>query len=405
MPCSGQALENGTCLGRYAVGRRRRIRAMEAPRIVTTLPPAPPRSDVRGAAGRALAGVVLVAGVAGIGGLATLVIWASLQPGLVVRVNTTGPVALGVMASFTLLFVAWVSAARRKRLVLFLRRFGQRSANEALSGAMYRSLGAVARLVVLDDSVFRPIAIPVRQRMLIVLSTLPAAAALAGVLALGIGVRGAVVLRGETVRITQQGFINIGPRASSFVDETTYTGAPALLQLPQALPLWAAIAGLAWLTWRGVAAGWESRRRVDDEADLKHTLRRMAWLTRRISAPKPLGTVATVVSSSDGMWQEVVAALAARASVIVLDVSYPTAPILWELAHCLDHHRERLLLVLNEDDHWRTDGTVIDEPGLADLASRTLLGGILAYTPRDAARRTRFEADLRAFVSAAVDPP
>lgn len=371
---------------------------MDAPRIITRLPLPATRWAGPKTAGRYLAGLVLFASVASLSGLAALVIWASLRPGLVVRVNMTGLIAMATVAVFTLIFAAWVAAARPKRLVLFLRRFGQTSANQALSGAMYRSLGAVARLVVLDDSDFRPIAIPVRQRLLLILSVLPVAAAMVGVLALGIGVKGAVVLRSENTRIQQEGFINIGPRGSRLIDETDYTAVPALLQLPQALPLWAVLAALGWLTWRGVARGWESQRRVDDAPGLDRTLRRIDWLTRRVAAPKPLGTVATVVSSSDAMWQQVVASLANRASTIVLDVSHPTPPILWELAHCLDQHRERLLLVLDESDHWRTAGTVINEPALEALVSRTVIGGILAYSPGDSARRTQFEADLRAFV-------
>lgn len=381
------------------------MRAMQGPLIVDRLPLPPQRRAPHVTAGRVLAIAVLAGGTVLAAGVGGLVLVASLLPGLVVRVNLGGTEALAVAAVLAAMFAAWVRLSRPKRLVLFLRRFGQRSANEALSGAMYRSLGAVARLVVLDDSVFRPIAIPARQRLLLVLSVLPAAAALAAVLALGVGVRGAVILQGNGFRLEQRGFINIGPRGSQAVDSTDYTGLPALLELPQALPLWAALIGLGWLTWRGLAAGWESRRRVDDDAGLARTLRRMRWLTHRLTAPKPLGTVATVVSSSDALWQPLVAALAARASVIVLDVSHPTAPILWELEHCLQHHRDRLLLVLNEDDHWRTAGTAVDEAALAALVSRTVLGGILAYTPRDPARQARFEDDLRALVSAAGDPP
>lgn len=381
------------------------MRAMEGLRVITALPPARRAVVLPGLLGRAVAVVVLAAGLVLVAGFTGVVAWASLQPHLVVRVHVDGVVALGIGATLAVLLGAWVASARRKRLLLFLRRFGQASANEALAGAMVRSLGAVARLVVLDDSVFRPIAIPRRQRLLILLSALPAAVALTGVLTLGAGVGGAVVLRGAGVSLTQQGFLSIGPRAGAMVDETSYTRLPALLQLPQALPLWAVLAGLGWLTWRGVAAGRESHRRVDDEVGLDRTLRRMAWLTHRLAAPKPLGSVATVVSSSDAIWQQLVAALAARASVIVLDVSYPTAPILWELRHCLEHHRDRLLLVLNEDDHWRSAGTTVDESELAALAARTPLGGILAYAPRDRARRARFEADLHALVSAAGDAP
>jgi hypothetical protein len=62
---------------------------------VTILTPAPARTDALSASGPALAGVVLVAGVVGIGGLAALVIWASLQAGQVVRVNIMDPPSPG----------------------------------------------------------------------------------------------------------------------------------------------------------------------------------------------------------------------------------------------------------------------------------------------------------------------
>ena len=75
---------------------------------------------------------------------------------------------LGVLALTMLLYLTWAAASGKKRLILYLRRFRAESANEALSSAMYHSLRNIGRLVVLDDAVFKPVAIPRRERLILI---------------------------------------------------------------------------------------------------------------------------------------------------------------------------------------------------------------------------------------------
>ncbi|MGH8517619.1 MAG: hypothetical protein ACREUE_09175 [Panacagrimonas sp.] len=327
----------------------------------------------------------------------TVLLYFLLQPGLVVRVNAEPQYVAGSAALLAALYAAWILAPQQKVLILFLRRFGQSSANDALSSAMYRSLRNIARLVVLDDSVFRPISIPLKERLLIVASTFPVIVALVAALAFGASVTGTVLLEREGFSLSQRGFISIGPASDGFADQTVYAERAALLQFPQAIGLWLAILGLGFLTLRSVVGAWEARRRVESEAELHKLTRRARLLVHRALAPNALGTVATVVSSSDALWQRVVTMLAGRAAKIVLDVSYPTEPILWEIRLCLDRHPAKLLLVMNAVDNFRTTARVIDERAFAELVERSAFNGVLAYDLSDPAARAGFYRDLRDF--------
>lgn len=372
-------------------------------RTFTRLPAYQDGSGVgRAAAAALLRGIAIVA-MALLGGgvlvACVVVVYFALQPGLVVRVNAEPGYIVGIAALFATLYTAWILASRKKVLILFLRRFGQSSANDALSGAMYRSLSNVARLVVLDDSAFQPISIPLKERLLIVASTFPVIVALAATMALGVSVTGTVVLKREGFSLSQRGFISIGPASDGFSDSTVYAERPALLQFPQAIGLWLALAGLGFITLRVLVGAWEARRRVASEAELHKLTRRAKVLVHRALAPKALGTVATVVSSSDALWQQVVATLADRATKIVLDVSYPTEPILWELQYCLDRYPAKLFLVMNAIDNFRVAGRVINEPALAELVERSAFKGVLAYDLTDPVARTGFYRDLRHFTN------
>lgn len=369
----------------------------------TRLPDVPRHASVLQSTGGVLlrggARVLLVVLGASLLGACLVVAYYSVQPGLVVRVNAESLSLLDIVVVLAALYGAWVFAARRKELILFLRRFGQSSANDAISGALYGSLGGQARLVVLDDSVFRPISIPPRQRLLILVSTFPVFIVLGLVLALGASVLGDVRIEGGGVSIAQRGFISIGPATSGLTDKTAYAEGPALLQFPQAIPLWIALAGVGFIAWRAFGGSWEARRRIDRQADLDRLVRRTRWLTRRASSPKALGTVATVISSSDGMWQKTVATLAHEAAKIVLDVSFPTAPILWELQLCVEQYPDKLLLLMDAADNYRSRHIEVDEAALAELVGRSAYQGILTYDLGDPNSRASLHRDLQAFAN------
>ena len=114
---------------------------------------------------RSAAGLFVLLVATMVFGLGT-VLYVGLDPDQQVRVNTE-PLAMLALAAFVLLLHAsWIVGSGRKKIVLYLRRFRRAAANEALSGAMHRTLKPWARLVVLDDAHLQPVSVPLRERLL-----------------------------------------------------------------------------------------------------------------------------------------------------------------------------------------------------------------------------------------------
>ena len=377
---------------------------MKQPRRLTTIE----RTDgsrltlqglARGAGRLLAAGLLVTLTSTLLFGFATVVIY-SLEPDTMIRVNTEPLVMLSVLILIGLLYLTWAAASRRKRMILYLRRFRAERANEALSKAMYRSLRSIGRLVVLDDSTFRPIAIPWRERLILITSALPMLSALLLAVSLGSSISGPVVLEGDGSRLYQHGFINITRGWHGLDDTTTYSGRPALLDFPNAIGLWVILGLSAFAVFRAFFSAWEARRTVETDADISSLIRRTRLLTSRWTAPKAFGSLATVTTVADAKWQQVVQALAEQADAIVLDISQPTDAIWWELRHCLDHHADKLLITMDATSNYlgETGETFSHHDELADHIHGSPLGGVLTYDLSTRTKRRTFYRNLALFV-------
>jgi hypothetical protein len=215
---------------------------------------------------------------------------------------------LGMMLCPILIIVGWLLTAGRKELILFLRRFGNESLNDAVRNLVQTRLRRRFRLVTLDDSEFHPVG-PMWSGLLVSLS--PAALVLFGIL------------------FSYAGFAKMAQ--SELMDETPFGSALVLIQIGiivlGALAFFVCLA----LTAAAVRAHFTARRTIDCPDSLRRVMRRLRRLKRLVRAPSIAAPMATVVTTTDTEWQPTVAAVASLCEVVLLDLSSPSLSINWEL--------------------------------------------------------------------------
>ena len=289
-------------------------------------------------------------------------------PHATVCVNTNAMALLLWTLLFAFIFTVWIVASGRKKSILYLRRFRSNSANQAVSEAMYSSLRGVARVVVLDDGEFAAIKIPLRERVATIVSAVPVVLMMGFVLGLGSGVDGSVVVRDQGLNFEATGLIMVTsvPGTGSGSDHTNYRASPLLLSFPGAIGLWLILLVLSIVLIRSVFGGWEARQRIRQPVDLARAAKRV-WLSSRwLTAPRVLGSLATVLRVDDSLWQDTVKAIARDADAVVLDISDLSEAIQWELQFCAEECEGRLLLTMNSSmtDPLESRGQTI--PVIAD---------------------------------------
>jgi len=333
----------------------------------------------------------------------TVMFFASLDPSTVVHVDLKPSVGISIIVVVIILYIIWSVASGKKKVILYLRRFREKSANDALSSAMYKSLRNIGRLVVLDDSSFKSIAIPLRERVMIVLSALPGITALLLVFALGASVEGPVVYMGDGLNYRAESFISITSGLShlnEMDDMTDYSETPVLLTFPGAIGVWLLLAVLGIMVFRSFFSGWEARRSIGNDDDIKKLIRRVKYLSNWLTAPKAIGSLATVTKVENTKWQDVVTRLASQVSSIVLDISHPSDAIWWELLHCLEHYPDKLLIIMNAQDNYLSGNTGdfshYDE--LADHIAKSPLEGVLMYDLSTKSTRKQFYKSLGFYI-------
>lgn len=237
-------------------------------------------------------GYVLV--TASLLGVPFSLVLASLSHPALVLLLSPGFVAIGI--------IGLSLSAGDKRLVLFLRRFGDESLNHAISRLARTYLRETARLITLDDARIQPV--PTNLRGLS-WAALPATALLL-LLAMAVDF-----------------MFSAGPSPAAMM--LAIIGVWTLLVL---FLLALAVASLALVSRH---RGRRSFRTVTDSASRHHVIahaRRLQsfWRSSTILAP-----IATVIGVVDREWRETVAALADICDVALVDISEPSESIRWEL--------------------------------------------------------------------------
>ena len=287
---------------------------------------------------------------------------------------------LTLLVLIPLALAAWIAAADRKKVVLFLRKFGDDQACSSLQRAIRLHLGRHFRLLTLDDSVFRPV--PFNRNALFVVG--------AGM------IFGATAL--VAIRETVDAYVDGGLAGYAQLEGMVRGSALSLLFLPALQPaeVWSSVLSLLQHPLEGSAklyrqeaefplffaagfvtsyVGWAlimvlitallmtclvwsrliARRRVYDQASLRRLERYAKRLQSRLRAPTLLAPRATIASVHDPFWQRTVLELTLRADVVLMDLSSYTEAISWEVDVIARHGLTKCVFIADEDrfKEWR----------------------------------------------------
>lgn len=353
-------------------------------------------------------GVLLVlAGLVGAApGLLSLVL---LLPNILLAPTPPDPDVLNALLLLTglallSLFLGIELMRGRRRLVLFLRRFGFDDSSQALTRAVETAVGRRWRVVTLDDARMAPVGVQrtVRRTVRRTLRwgrwlgclALVAAFVSACLWALGPGPDALVadVFNREVERAAGQGTNEI----VAWLGASCLAGfgifAVFLIFFVMLVGV-AFVGGATLLTWGSNRMAAKAERLKTDEirdaAQVEAFSRRVTRRSRLLFAP---GLVVVRVATSQ--WRRAVRVLAASAAVILIDVSDPTENLLWEI-ETLEREVEAPWVLVGRRDRLETLARGGDGEVGRSLARRLDGDQALAYQGEDRRSMKRFAVALR----------
>lgn len=279
----------------------------------------------------------------------------------------------------------------KRRVVLFLRRFGFADATKALTYAANAVIGRSSRLVTLDDARVKAVGGPSAPRRL------------AGLVIVVTIVAGVVF----TWWLLTKGFDFILDHMTdtSSTDNDSFATAifaPLAASLGVVLIMlvifvfaasFVASVGLfSALTYRSARRAERAKGMgINSQQDVRRRSRLVAKRGRRIFAPRLL-----VITVADEFWQQAVSAFASESAAVIIDVSIPSESLLWEIRTLLPVMGKRCVLVGRFDLLTRQDPagrTIIASPMAHDIDGHD----VLAYRT-DTKGIRRFSRALRATI-------
>jgi hypothetical protein len=253
--------------------------------------------------------------------------------------------------------VAFFIAARRVRIgkrftVLYLRRFHSR--DRRLRRAIAWTLDRRYRVATLDDGMMAPARMPMAD-------------------VIGALLRGALwgAFGGLTVGLSQLGFS---------------TSEPAELQVWNVLVTLVAVVpglvlGLCIGFVRVIAVQRRTRVRISQQEDLARLEAALLRLRGGGMAPSYLVPRLVVVSTTDTYWRDAVTLAGAQTACPVIDVSGPSANLLWEVDQMLSHRGGPVVFTANGEAirQWRDQAAAGGNADAAALAQRLEEQEVLVY--------------------------
>jgi ABC-type multidrug transport system fused ATPase/permease subunit len=233
----------------------------------------------------------------------------------------------------------------RRRLVLFLRRFGYDEATEALSFAAASAMGQRWRLVTLDDNEIAPIlGIKSRGRILGFLRWLFLAAMVVGLFWLfgdGFANYMANIIDSLETGNRGRGFDAILGQIIVIFVMTLVIG----LFIGGLVLMFIALLGAGMLfSWRSFRsykkAEMGQSKKIENTSEIEPVIHAVLKMSRKIFAPRLV-----VVRVNSAIWQAVVEQFAGVSAVILIDVSSPGEGLLWELENLKEKYSKRTVLI------------------------------------------------------------
>jgi hypothetical protein len=340
---------------------------------------------------------LIVAGVIGWAGFAAVIYFLATSSAPASDLRNSLPAAAVFPAAALIGLPLGIRLLRgKRRVVLFLRRFGFADATKALSYAANAAIGRSARLVTFDDAQVKVVGGPAAPRRLAGLVIVTAIAA-GGGFGWWLWTKGLVIIYKDT--------------SSAPVTTTTATSdagkaiASAFLSAMAAMFIVFIISVLvtSFVVSVGLfsAANYRFARRaerakrieISTMQDVRRRSRLIAKRGSRIFAPRLL-----VVTVANQVWQQAVSSFARGSAVVIIDVSIPSESVLWEIRALLPVMGQRCILVGRMDLLTRQDlagRTVVVSPMASDIDGHE----VLVYRT-DGPGIRRFSRALRATIEA-----
>jgi hypothetical protein len=316
----------------------------------------------------------------------------------------------------------------RRHLVLFLRRFRNRTAVDAVTLAVARYIGRSRRVITLDDSVVAPIGLTPGTKRMFDLGSAGKRGLEAGrgrfqlgmsvAFASFLGIFGIAYLYGLMNAPDSDDALEVGLAHLGAISMASFSAGhlthPLGLDLETAyafLLLMASVTAIVLALVAGVfgllrilflypltylATSYETtvdsiadeRRQIRSKQDVEPVVAEIRKESRRLTFPR-----LTVVKVNSEVWQASVARIAELCSVILIDISEPTESLLWEV-QALKRRKKRFVIV---GDNRLVSDLVSASPStvlLQRLADLIRDEQVLIYSPDEVGRK-RFGTALR----------
>jgi hypothetical protein len=286
----------------------------------------------------------------------------------------------------------WLVRGKR-RLVLFLRKFGFIEATQAVTFAVVGALGRSWRLVTLDDAEVSPVGARRGMRWLSIV---------VGLAAVGVVAYGLFWLFGGGFKDLLGDVVESGMRGATWRDFLPKLFGAFIMALVVGVVVLgvflvptgfaSVIAIFAWSSYAAIRRAEHAKTvPIATEAQLERTALTIARRSRRIIGPR---LVVTKVASS--IWQLAVRRLASVSSAVIIDVTEPTDNLLWEIETLRHGMRSRWILVGGQE-RLRRMAEDAGQPSSPQARLLRLLDGeqVLAYSS-DKRDLRRFARSLHA---------
>lgn len=286
-------------------------------------------------------------------------------------------------------------ARGRRRLVVFLRRFGLTETTRVVSYAVATAMGGRWRLVTLDDAETDPVGVQRRSRWIAIV------AILVGLVLMAMALR--YIFGGgfdATVRHMLEDMLKEKPGETFPQLLGRFIGSVAVAFVAGffvviLVAIGATAAGVAtafsWVSYASIRKAEHAKAMtVQSAAAIEPAVAEIVRRTHGIFAPRLI-----VVKVANRVWQKLVIRLVDSASAVVVDVSEPTENLLWEIEALRREHGLKWLPI-GEDD--RVDALIKGGRRATGLERRflQLLDGeeVLAYASDRRADMKRFSRQL-----------
>jgi hypothetical protein len=286
----------------------------------------------------------------------------------------------------------------RRRLGLYLRKFGFADTTRTVSQALKSAVGRSVRLVTLDDSQVAPVGVGAGRRIVALLWIL--AAVLAAWLSYYLFGGGFTADSDKIINdAVEQASNNAGDGLADQLG-AAFGGALAggivagffLVLLLAALIIVLLVGVFAYRAHRSARrAQREASQALAQRQQVGTVARRLDAVARKVFSPRLM-----VVAVPGSFWREAIHGFAAVSKVAVIDVSHPTDPLLWEVATLKPLFGSRLVFVGARDLVGALARPPHEIAGTPHGALAQLLDGeeIIAYGPTGPDRH-RFTTALR----------